>query len=256
MRAIAIGRLRKRDKGISLLEVVLVLVIGTVFVTMGLRQYQIFRADADIQQVKYNVDTLFQAAARFYQVNCNLAIDSGGTLTYGKLNPMATVTPPNPYPAYTYSTDSGVLRSDSFLTVNLPLSPIVSDYKVQFIRNDTTRTLDNIPIGTIVIWRIQVIVTLRDPSEASPYLRLFKADCLTNSTAPSSSCGDASMAAGDYVVFERLPSFASAQHETTYWVVNPRAKQFNQLYTTYSTQHLMNTGGGIPGGNQYFLCGG
>ncbi|OGT36830.1 MAG: hypothetical protein A3F11_08590 [Gammaproteobacteria bacterium RIFCSPHIGHO2_12_FULL_37_14] len=249
----------KRESGITLLEMMLVLAIAAVLILMGLRQYRVLRTDTDVQQVRYNVDTLFQAAARYYEVNCSMKTDASGNSVPGELNPAKWTDLTLPYGGSAINVIS-LLRSEGFLTEILPSSPIVSassPYIVQFVPHTVDRSLNSADgpkkIGTILIWNIQVIVTLRDASQANFYLRLLRGDCLGPAN-PSSSCGSTTMGTGSNIIFERLPSFASAQNETSYWPINPLVKQFKQMYTTYPTQYLLNSGGTTPSGEQYFLC--
>lgn len=260
---------RRHESGLSLLEFLLVLMIAVALIIMGFRQYQVLKTDSDIRKVQANVDTLFQAAAWYYQANCDQKT-STDTIVPAALNPNASPAPPNPYIMWTSSTLCEVTNTTEqatfkkFLTSELLFSPIADSYCVKFIRHDSSRTMktwddSSKRMGTIVIWSIQVIVKLKDPTQADFYFRLLRGNCLATSSSSSSSCSG--LGTGNLIVFERLPSFAAAQNQTTYWLMNPLVKQFNQMYTTYPGLYLMstgdeNTGGKIPGGEQYFLCGG
>ena len=58
-------------------------------------------------------------------------------------------------------------------------------------------------------------------------------------------------ATGSYLVFERLPSYASPKASSTFWPSNPQLMQFKQMYTTSPVTTL------LSGGNttQYYTCG-
>ncbi|OGT41417.1 MAG: hypothetical protein A3F42_02005 [Gammaproteobacteria bacterium RIFCSPHIGHO2_12_FULL_37_34] len=247
----------KQESGATLLEIMLVLAIAAALIVMALRQYQVMQMDAYIRQARYNIDTLFQAAAKYYQVNCDKTTGSDGTEKMGTLNPLTTSA--TIYPVWN-STSGGSLATEHYLIETLPSNPIVDTYAVQFVRHDADRTFQTITgskkIGTIVIWNIQVTVGLRDTSKANLYLGLLRGDCLSTSINPTGSCFVGAQASGTFIVFERLPSFALAQNETTYWLAKPLVKQFKQMYTTYPIQYLLNTSGQTPAGEQYFLCGG
>ena len=85
---------KKRYKGVTLFEVLLVLAIAASIIIMSIKQYQSYRFDADIQAVRYNVDTIFEAMAQYYKVNCYGSIDPAhanqdpyGQIIPGGLNP-------------------------------------------------------------------------------------------------------------------------------------------------------------------------
>lgn len=249
---------RKRESGLSLLELLLVLAIAGVLIVMGIRQYQILKIDADSRQVQANVDTLFQAAVKFYQAECDQKIGAYNNLGY--LNPNTGISPDSP------TSITMDLLKPYLATTTFPDNSIVAgtDYTVQFVPHTSERKVtvdtgtgstEEKTIGTILIWSIQVIVKLRDSSKADLYFRLLRGDCLVPSATTTGSC--TGPGTGGYVVFERLPSFAANQNETPYWLMNPLVKQFKQMYTTYPVQYLINTGGETPTGErQYFLCGG
>ncbi len=252
----------KNQSAISLIELLLVLVVMSVIVLMGIRQYRVFEMDKLIRLEQDRIDSIFQAAEHFYQANCDMKPDPAapGKATFGILNPRAN--PANPYIGDSQGANKlyNMLVSEGFLTQNFPRSSISFLYAVQFVRRDSMRTIKTAdgykPIGTIVNWIIQVIMVLRDPSKASFYSKLLSGDCLSTSTNPTNSCPKTG-SFGNYVVFERLPSFVSAQTGSSYWPTNPTVNQFKAMYTTYPILYLINSGGNTPDGTpQYFLCGG
>ena len=58
------------------------------------------------------------------------------------------------------------------------------------------------------------------------------------------------VAGGDYIVWERLPSFASNQTHTDLWQSMQRVKLFTQMYTINPITSIAETG------DQNYLCGG
>lgn len=268
---------RRSIKGVSLLEVMLVLVIGSGIMMMAISQYQSMRRDSDVEQVNFNVDQIFQAAADFYQANCRIQIDpvTGQVNGTGKLDPRyknssgTASTPSNPYPiTITELTSGGFLRN------TLPLNPVIQNtglnggYVVQF--NQFTPAPDRtvltslsttpVKLGQIIIWRIQVAVELHDVAKATSYKNLLRADCLSTldssgtSVTPCSQVTSAPTAAPVYAVWERLPSFAVPGSNSGLWMTNAVNKEFSQLYETQSIVLL----GGLPESSypqQYYLCG-
>lgn len=234
-----------KHAGVTLIEIILVIVIGAAIIILGMRQYQSFRIDADVQQLKYNVDMIFQAMADYYQANCK-----GGTLD--PTSPFFAGT--NPVPI-----DITTLRNQAFLTANLLLSPIIEStgpgggYILQFNRvtPDPDRMIGSIPIGKIVLWKAQVAAQFTDDAKALRYRNLLAAECTSALTGNAvSPCTSGS--AGNYVVWERLPSFAVPASGSGYGLSNARLKQFNQMYTTYPILYLTS---GFKTSSQYYLCG-
>lgn len=60
----------KTQGGATLLEIILVLSISGLFFVMGIQLYQSFQNTFQLQELKYNVDQLFEAAAAYYKANC------------------------------------------------------------------------------------------------------------------------------------------------------------------------------------------
>ena len=65
---------KSQAAGITIFEVLLVLVIASLFIVMGLKQYQSYKFDANINQLEYNIDQLFGAMAGYYRANCDGSI--------------------------------------------------------------------------------------------------------------------------------------------------------------------------------------
>lgn len=233
-------------QGATLLEMLLVTAIGVSLLVVGMRQYQTFKLDVDIQQLQSNVNVLFQAMARYYTAQCY----------GGALDPNYSPTPSNPFPI-----SISALTTAGYLMENLPVSPLASTYVLQFNQSTTTRMQNLSPsgsmgMGTIVIWRAQVAVQLNNTANTAAYKNYLGADCVS-SPLGSIVTPCASALGGTYLVWERLPSFASPNSQSDLWLSNPMLQQFNQMYTTYPMGYLLNTTpeGQTPSGQQYYLCG-
>jgi type II secretory pathway pseudopilin PulG len=250
----------KQQVGVTLIEVVLVLVLGASILMMGIRQYQSFKRDTDVQQLKYNVDMLFQALANFYYANCGFGIPKAGdTPTPGRLSPTYSPAPTTPYT----SISAMYLATNGFLNTTLPLNPLVDNsgeqyngYTVQFNQYHSDRMIPTrgsppsslVKMGTVYIWKAQVAVKLKQAAQAEQYKSLLGADC--SASDPHALCSSAS--SGDYLIWERMPSFATPSSESNYGLTNQTNKQFNQMYTTYPILNLTN---GTRSNDQFFLCG-
>lgn len=231
---------KTNQSGLTLLEVLLVLVLITTIVLFSLRQYEIFKLDAEVKQVRANVDNLLQAGANYYQANCNHNLDSNQTILPISVN---------------------TLQDQDFLTAILAPSPLIDDktYVVQLnkVKDDPNRMMNltpttQVPVGKIIIWRIQVAAKLKDEKQAETYKNLLGADCLSNANGGSVTPCESAVSQGNYAVWERLPSFASAEAQSDYWVSNPLLKQFNQMYTTYPILSLTNQ---FKTSHQDYRCG-
>lgn len=256
--------MKRRDDGITLLEVLLVLAIGGVLFVLSIQQYNSLRQDAYVQQLRLNIDILLHAAAGYYQANCPKG---------GKLDP-ALVT----NPVVTLSIPSDLI-SGGYLTSNFPTpNPLVNSassgnvyqgYTVQFkeytyprnqqvCSNPPTCTVSTAEqIGTIVAWQIQVTVSMQNTSQTqlATYQNYLAADCLTGGGSGGGSiafCSD--NVAGNYLAFDRLPSYVISNPNavSTFWPSNPLLKQFNQMYTTNPITDL--TGQSDSPEYQYYYC--
>jgi type II secretory pathway pseudopilin PulG len=266
--------------GVTLLETVLVFAIAAALVVMGLRQYQIYKRDADMQQMQASVDQLFQAAAKYYYANCK-----GGSLD------------PN---INSFQNGTVFLNINNDLIGNHYLSsaPITNEialmYMVQFNSNPTPRMLcisntsgpcTNVQYGINYNWTIEVSVFTADSSTASTYLSPAQATCVggfyfflgatpcslaanfaSNCTALTTPTGNPVLDLANIeqafsngcpvnnpglynniLAWERLPSMASPNAQSDMWGTMPAIKQFKRSYEINPTSGITT--------NEYFLCG-
>ncbi len=239
----------KIQQGFTLLEMLLVFAIFGLLVITGIRIYGQLSLQTEVDQINANVDALFQALGYYYQANCiQYKSDSTTVSKPGTLDPRNA--PPNPFPI--------VIASDllGFLTVPypFPLNPISNTYVAQFNEYAQTRYLPTnpanaTPLGTTYIWKAQVAVQV-GKEKATTYKNWMAADCVsTLSGSTVTPCAKA-VAGGDYIVWERLPSFASNQTHTDLWQSMQRVKLFTQMYTINPITSIAETG------DQNYLCGG
>ena len=65
-----------KQKGMTLLEIMLVLAIASAVIILGFQQYESFRLGQNLNIARSNVDIMFQGGLNYYRANCH----SGGTL--------------------------------------------------------------------------------------------------------------------------------------------------------------------------------
>lgn len=257
--------MRANEQGVTLLEIIFVLIIAGTFVILALRQYQIYQLDADLRQVKANVDTLFQAMSGYYKANCiqNRDYYSGTPLTQGALDP--TVSGSNLPPQIPISITQNLVPTYLAQWPVTEVPSIVNDdkgegYIVQFnLANSPPvwRTITNgnnsVQVGQIYFWNIQVAVQLANPDLATTFQNLLAADCIsTLSGTTVLPCNQTTGQGGDYLVWSLSPSNATGQLSTL-WPTMPLLLQFKRQYTTDDMRALNDP---TFENSQYYLCGG
>lgn len=114
--------------GATLLEVILVLgIIGVVFV-MGVNVYRSFQNTFQTQQVIYNVDQLFEAAANYYKANCaagSISPNQPDFLSPYQAVSTGAVTYPPAADAYYPISIVSVLLANGYLQNWHPANPLV-----------------------------------------------------------------------------------------------------------------------------------
>ena len=264
---------RKKIHGVTLLETMLVLVIVASITYVGIQQYLSYRQTSDLNQVQANVSTLFGAATRFYRAQC-----------YGNINPNDPSSTPIAGTGLLRTTTTSPLiidiennfRAMGYLSDTLPLNPIVDDsqgdngYMVQFNRYTQVVKLCRVgtnawgpypstgcttasQVGTLVLWKVQVAVALRDPNTRTQFSTMLGADCLSKMVGSQIlPCpGDPS---GDFAVWERIPStLLTRDASTPVSAAIPAVQSFTNMYRTSGTTFLMNVSHTPE--VQFFYCG-
>ncbi len=161
-------------RGATLLEILLVLGIGGLFVTVGIQLYQAIENMFHIQQLHLNVDQLFQATANYYKANC--AAGDFSPNPPGFLSPYRSSTGTLPYPpavtnVYPVSITSTLLAK-GYLENWQPTNPLVdstggeSGYLVQL--NPIVSTTA-IPVNSCVVTTAgQACLPITKANNASP----------------------------------------------------------------------------------------
>lgn len=278
----------KKSRGLTLLETLLVLVIGSSLILLGFAQYQTWSTERDYEVLKYNVDTLFQGMKQYYQINCGDTHNTNGSIvTYGELSPTEppagiTRTPPVPDLTIPFVVDIDNLQPylNSWPRVTSVVKDLghASSYQAQF--NPETNTKDsyacytpdqspatvacstptNIAKSNVIYWQAQVVVEMEDPKKTVAYLGVVGADCAVN-TVSTTAPVDCSKGITDrakpakYMVWQRFPSYTSTNIRSSSWVSAPVSKEFNLQYTNDPMYEMYNTNNSsyTP---QNYLCGG
>jgi len=265
----------KKQSGMTLLEIMLVLAIIASIIVLSFTQYQSLKIDQNAQQLLANVEYLIQGAKSYYQANCrglfnpnNFNNQSGNYASYrnydgggsfGALNPAASPTSPK---ALNITTD--LLTPGSNLNayvVQLNLSSNASTRTVSAcctpgLTSPLTYPAQIITQDKVPVWQIQVAVKILDTSQIQMYRKLLVADCISDlagsTVTPCSLSGGGGT--GSYLVFTRLPSANSTASMSNQSPLAPSMavlKEFNNLYTNDPMYDLSN-----PSNIEYYLCGG
>jgi Tfp pilus assembly protein PilE len=266
------------QRGATLLEGLLVLGIAAVIIVIGIRQYNAYLFNTNLQLLQESVEELYVAAAQYYRANCATALATT-TTPYG-VTPTQLISSGNASASY--------LPSTWTKSANNPLVAITDPtggYLIQFnllqqgvmkavCQNQTCDTPSSAttpyPVLSslssslpVLIWQIQISVKIKNatPALVNSIAATLGAACQTNSstTTTALTCGTAT-APYSWIAFTKLPSFAGQNSLSDYWVSTPIIKQFNLQYThdqMYELSSQTYSNNGITGDAQgYYTCGG
>jgi len=275
---------RCRQKGVTLIELLLVIIIALTFVSLGIKVYQQQEYEVELQNVKSNVDFLFVAMKNYYLANCrairNSATGSVITSSTGQLDPTVNVPPVTSIVPININT---ALATPGYLEKwPLPYSVLVTNnYIVQFNLYNNSATYPNAvktiyfcsnknnclaptgiatkAVNNVYLWTIQVAVQVQNSAQAAYIAGRLNADCRSSLSGSVVTPCSQSPVLGSYLVFERLPSMASSTATTVspLWLSIPGLKQFTEQYTNDNDYAVTNddSAHGFPGYENY-LCGG
>jgi prepilin-type N-terminal cleavage/methylation domain-containing protein len=272
-----------RQRGMTLLEVMLVIAIATSLVLLGVQTYQQFSLQNEKTKIAFNINVLFQAMRNYYYANCianrNPATDNRIDATVGLMDP--TITTPSGTNLVLDITTNLITRG--YLTNWKPaLSPMATNYVVQFnLYNDasvytgnvrsvqfcfsstsdtsgTCKAQPTLADNNIYLWTIQVAIKFASAAKASQYKNLLGADCVSSLVNGAVTPCSQSPTAVDYVVFERLPSFAAPTANSPLWLSDPMLKLFKRQYTNDDDYAVtkQDDASYLNKGYQNYLCGG
>lgn len=264
-----------KARGMSLLEVMLVLAIASSIMLAGLRIYQSFDRDSGYLILRSNVDLLFQAMKTYYQDQCNLyfspdsSIRASGALTFNSNNPAAPVpfdvnTTKNylssPWPRGSSVLANKVISSTYFAQFNPSTVNTKQAYVCSSFASPQCSAPAPIPGSNVVLWQSQVAVKMKDPTMTTYYLAVAGADCAVNSLSgklPVDCSTGVSMGnSATYMVWQRMPSFSSPTIKSSLWISNPVTKLFKLQYTHDPMYELYNSSAEPSEVYKYYYCGG
>jgi hypothetical protein len=106
----------------------------------------------------------------------------------------------------------------------------------------------------VVFWEIQVTVKLSDPNAGVRLKGVLGADCFSDT---ATDC-NASVQKPSYLIWKRVPAFASPKTTSILWGSLSDFKEFTMQYTHDPMYELSNPNGyaGTTTSDYYYLCGG
>jgi hypothetical protein len=249
------------QKGVTLIEAMLVLAIGMMIVMLGFRQVSNFRYESNITTLEANVDQLFLTTAISWKSTC--AFLNGTTYTAPTSMPMPNQMGTGIFnPLIDNSSGMGYVVQMNLLSITTPNANCSS----QDCGSITPVSLT----GSIVqLWVIQVSALIKNASQVATLAAATGADCIS-SLAPDgrtvSPCTPKPVA-GNYLVWSRPPSYTSPETTNSILYASlPQIKEFNLQYThdqmfeltqkTYIDNGSSGIGGAAGGASQaYYTCG-
>lgn len=279
--------------GATLLELMLVIAISALLLAFGLKMYRIYQMTWQIQQLRYNVDQLFQATRDYFRAQCaqgDLAPQPANFLSpYARnsqgmayppqaAHPLAIATtlleqgylshwqPANPLVDASGGEDGYVVQFNPQIFSAIPVNACVvvaSGSACHFSPELTTPPLAAIPASqaAAVYWIMQVAVKINKSSDMAAYLPALGADCVSGESSDSSSLTVESCPSSnetqDYLVWTRAPSAALHKNSIFSGMLSV-LRQMNLQYT-HDQNNEFNAGYSTSNPKQapvYYLCGG
>lgn len=270
-----------KASGMTLIETILVLAIAASLVLLGFSMYRSAETDNSYRVLQANVDFLFQAMKGYYQQQCDLAFSSQGTLgsggaltfnpsggTSGSVSVLFDVTTVQNYTDFVWPQSAKVVASGKankvyFAQFN-PTSATNNKnaYACSTYATGKAQCLNPMPItnSNIVLWQSQIVVKMKDPSKTTYYLAKAGADCAVNTysignivnCASGVSFGNSAL----YMVWQRMPSFASPNIQSSLWGSNPVLKEFKLQYTHDPMYEMYNPSAVPSSVYRSYYCGG
>lgn len=274
-------KIQRQQQGFTILETLLVSVIAGLLMIVGLRQYQSYQLNMEMERIKQNVDIVFQAMSAYYRANCFGSFNPvTQTYTYGLLNPGGQPAAANSFSINVDTALRGTAGGPKYLMDSWPLPSNILDasigqsgYIVQFNKYtypayvctagvNATGTaasqgcVSQARVGSVVIWRPQVAVLPRSATTAisTRYLNMLGANCRSGATGSIVNRCSAAIN-GNYIVFERHATNATHETVSSYSPTLPSVKAFTQQYRTQNLMYLIGTQSTAAGTNiNYINC--
>jgi type II secretory pathway pseudopilin PulG len=221
---------KKSKEGYSLVELMLVLVLITTIILLSIQQYEVYKRDGDVEDLKSKIGGIFRAMNNYYKAQCfgqwTNPTTSATNVTPGTLNPNTTPTPAAIVPVNIQTT-----LANYYYTI--PTSPIL-DTSVGW--NGFLAQYNQYVTTTATIWAMQVSVKINDTraSELQAFLVLLGGDCLSSpgpiagTIIPCTVTNNAPTKA--YVVWQQMPSQIYDPGASPLWASTPQVRSFVQMY--------------------------
>lgn len=260
-------KLQTRQRGMALLETMLVLALAASLIVFAVKVYKQFQFQANTQKIAATVNQLFQASSGYYFANCRMTLDSDSNRqSTGALDPLVM-----DVSDFLVIPIQATLVAEGFITAWQPTNPLVDNsptdkgYIVQVNRVltaggvdpvmnvyactgstpspscDVTSSValessDTTPVSQsrVVTFAIQVAVKLSSaltPAERTQLKNNLNADCLSSASGSGVAPCKTSHTVADYLVWTRMPSSYNPNITSDYWISTPYVKQFNMQYT-------------------------
>jgi type II secretory pathway pseudopilin PulG len=235
--------MRNNEKGMTLLETLLVLAITTSVILMAMKMFQSNKTEKDYLILKTNVDLLFQAMKGQYHAECDANfVFTHQTVPYNFPTTTANVTKyiETTWPQYTSVVAAGASNTVYFAQFNYKPGGVKNVYTCSYFgsgvpvcSNPASNTIAN---SNVRVHQAQIVVKMRDPTKTTYYLGITGATCAINSFPTNAvvNCASSAVASGQpaaYMVWQRLPSFSSPDVTSAHWLSNPVVKEFKLQYT-------------------------
>lgn len=220
--------------GATVLELLLVLAVFSVLLALGVKQYTMYKQSADFEQIKYNVDVLFQAMSNYYYANCenNTIFNIASTTPY-LITPSQLVT--GNYLTLANLKPAKVLTSGVYDTT----------YLMQFAPYSTTKVIGGNTV-TVYAWKMQMAVNFVSSTtvnDASVYSKRIGADCVIKALPPTNSCSVPGTSP-TLSFFSRMPSSSNLSFDQGgSWLARPVINSFKAFTDTPATPNTYRCGG-------------
>ncbi|HSW93090.1 MAG TPA: type II secretion system protein [Gammaproteobacteria bacterium] len=263
--------MKSRTSGITLLEIMLVLVIAVSLLLLSVRVYKQFQFQANEKKIAASVNQVFQALSSYYFANCRMALDADSNpQSTGKLDPLvrdasgitrtfvlsletALVTPGflrgwqpnNPL------VDNTAANRGYFIQFNRLLSgatdPVMTVFACTGPSSSTSSSACDTVSGAVlqagegptlqshvVLWTAQVAVKLSTTLTPVQWVQIkndLNADCISSASGNGVATCASQAGQAGYLVWTRMPSAYNPTVTSDYWAILPSVKQFNMQYT-------------------------
>lgn len=262
----------KKQLGVTLIELMLVMAVGGAILLMGMNFYQSIQTQQYFRDLQANVDQIFLGMGKYYRANCRLQKTPEGLAVpgLGTLDPNTNNANIVPVSINQDLVNNGFLETapifNALVDPNDPASYIAQFNLTITSRSITpcfnlsntvaTQTCSNAMTAANLknyIWTEQVAVKVIDQDNVQLYQRTLNATC-TSTLAGNSVVPCNQSTGGPYLVWERLPSVRAPQLESSDWLLRPLIKEFLLQYT--NDDFYVVSGASSSNTTNYYLCGG